>query len=353
MIADVLRLTGWEWFKLRRRWQPWILLAVAIILGQIGIWVSYGAYHNETLQEFMSGGSSSMSSSYEQDGETISVSITCAEIVNGQSPEGIEKLPEGQRTEFLADVERFREESCSNIEAREILREGFALPSAISNTISGLFNIAAFLVLILTASALGTEYGWGTLRTALTRGPGRWQLLSSKLVLLMLLSAAGFLVLSAAAAFSSILAAVIPPAESGGLLDSGSWADAAVTFGKAVYGLAPYVALAALLTVLTQSSATGMSIAMGYFVVELIFVPLLRNFEWFEGISQVLLGTNVDIWMQVSLVEVEISRNGVPSEQMTSDTLQAFLILLAYTAVLAAAAFIVFQRRDIAGAKGG
>lgn len=353
MIAQVARLTVWEWFKLRRRWQPWILLAVAIVLAQVGLWVSYAAYHNETLQEFMSGGSSSMGTSYEQDGETITVSATCAEIVNGKTPEGIDKLPEDQRREFLADIERFREESCAGVEAREAIRNSFALPGAISSSISGLFDIAAFLVLILTASALGTEYGWGTLRTALTRGAGRWQLLSSKLVLIMLLCAAGLLALSAAAAFSSILAAVVPPAESGGLFDSGEWGDAAVTFGKAVYGLAPYVALAALLTVLTQSSAAGMSIGMGYFVVELIFVPLLRNFDWFDNISEVLLGTNVDKWMQVSLVEVEINSGGVPSEQMTSDTLQAFLILLAYTAVLAAAAFIVFQRRDITGAKGG
>ena len=353
MLAHVLRLTIWEWFKLRRRWQPWILLAVAIVLAQIGLWVSYTAYHNERFQELMSGGSSSMGTSYEQDGETVSVSITCAEIVNGQTPEGIEKLPEDQRQEFLEDMERFGEESCSAVEAREIIREGFALPSAIPNTITGLFDIAAFLVLILTASALGTEYGWGTLRTALTRGTGRWQLLSSKLVLIMLLGAAGFIVLGVTAAVSSVLAAVIPPAESGGLVDSGSWGDAAVTFGKAVYGLAPYVALAAFLTVLTQSSAAGMSIGMGYFVVELIFVPLLRNFEWFDNISEVLLGTNMDKWMQVSLVEVEISGSGVPSEQMTSDTLQAFFILLAYTAALAAAAFIVFQRRDITGAKGG
>ena len=353
MIAQVLRLTVWEWFKLRRRWQPWILLAVAIVLAQVGLWVSYVAYHNESLQEIMSGGSSSFGTGYEEGGETITVQTNCAEIVNGKTPEGIDKLPEDQRKEFLEDLERFREESCSGVEAREEIRKGFALPSAIPSAISAMFDIAAFLVLILTASALGTEYGWGTLRTALTRGTGRWQLLSSKLVLLMLLGAAGFLVLGATAVLSSILAAVIPPAESGGLFDSGSWGDVAVTFGKAVYGLAPYVALAAFLTVLTQSSAAGMSIGIGYFVIELIFVPLLRNFEWFENISDALLGTNVDKWMQVSLVEVKISGSGVPSEQMTSDTLQAFLILLAYTAALAAAAFLVFQRRDITGAKGG
>ena len=26
MIVPVLRLTRWEWFKLRKRWIPWILL---------------------------------------------------------------------------------------------------------------------------------------------------------------------------------------------------------------------------------------------------------------------------------------------------------------------------------------
>ena len=182
MIAQVLRLTVWEWFKLRRRWQPWILLAVAIVLAQVGLWVSYVAYHNESLQEIMSGGSSSFGTGYEEGGETITVQTNCAEIVNGKTPEGIDKLPEDQRKEFLEDLERFREESCSGVEAREEIRKGFALPSAIPSSISAMFDIAAFLVLILTASALGTEYGWGTLRTALTRGTGRWQLLSSKLV---------------------------------------------------------------------------------------------------------------------------------------------------------------------------
>ena len=37
LIAHVLRLTKWEWFKLRRRWMPWILLAIAVLLSQVGI----------------------------------------------------------------------------------------------------------------------------------------------------------------------------------------------------------------------------------------------------------------------------------------------------------------------------
>ena len=57
LIAHVLRLTKWEWFKLRKRWMPWILLGIAVLLAQIGFWASYAAYHNDTVQEVFGGGS--------------------------------------------------------------------------------------------------------------------------------------------------------------------------------------------------------------------------------------------------------------------------------------------------------
>ena len=332
MIAHVLRLTYWEWFKLRRRWMPWILLAVAVVLAQIGVWASYALFHNESLQDAVSGGS--FSTTHVNDGRTITVTATCADLVNERPPDGLELLSDAQRRDFLADGERFRDESCGGVSASENLREGFALPSAIPRAVEGVFDIAALLVLILTASALGNEYGWGTLRPAVSAGAGRWPLLLSRLVLLMLLGAGGLLVVCTSVAVSSVLASVVPPAESGGLAASGEWSEVAVTIGKAAYALAPYVALSALLTVLTRSASAGMGISLGYFVIESIFGPLLRSFDWGESVSEGLVGTNVDIWMD------------------GSDTLRAFLVLLAYTTVLAGGALWIFQRRDITGATG-
>ena len=40
MIVPVLRLTRWEWFKLRKRWMPWILLGIVVIVTQISVWGS-------------------------------------------------------------------------------------------------------------------------------------------------------------------------------------------------------------------------------------------------------------------------------------------------------------------------
>ena len=350
MIAQVLRLTNWEWFKLRHRWMPWILLAVAVVFVQIGVWVPYAAYHNKTLQEITSGGSSSFGVSAEVDGELVSVDVSCVDLVEGRMPAGVDRLPENERQAFLDDMERFRDESCGNVTARETFREGFVLPSAATEAIRGVLAIAPILVMILAGSIVGTEYGIGTLRTVLTRGTGRWPLLSSKLVLLVLIAAAGLVAISFVTAVASVVAALIPPSEEGGIADVGKWSDLGVTFLKAIYGLAPYVALASLLAVLTQSSSVSISTSLGYYVVELIATPLLQLNERLERITDFILGSNVSDWMESAFIAVEVNGSGGAAEQ--PDALQAFLVILAYIVVLSAVAFWVFQRRDIAGARG-
>ena len=45
MIPHVLRLAMGEWYKLRLRWIPWILLGIIILLTQVMVWVNYISYH--------------------------------------------------------------------------------------------------------------------------------------------------------------------------------------------------------------------------------------------------------------------------------------------------------------------
>ena len=329
---------------------PWILLAVAVVFVQIGVWVAYAAYHNETLQEFASGGSSYLGTTIEVDGEPVSVEVSCVDMVEGRIPPEIGRLPENERQAFLEDMERFRDESCGTTTARESFREGFVLPSAATEAVRSALAIAPILMMILAGSIVGTEYGLGTLRTVLTRGTGRWTLLSSKLVLLVLIAAAGLVVVSVVTAVASVFAALIPPSEEGGIADLGKWSDLGVTFVKAVYGLAPYIALGSLLAVLTQSSAVSISTSLVYYVVELIATPLLGLNETLEKLTDFILGSNVNNWMESAFVTVEINESGGLAEQ--PDALHAFLVILVYTVVLAAAAFWIFQRRDIAGARG-
>ena len=82
MIVDVARLAVWEWYKLQRRWMPYILVGVAVLLTQLLLWLGYSAYHNDTMQAVFSGGSSSFGYSTEVDGEVVEISVSCIDLVN-------------------------------------------------------------------------------------------------------------------------------------------------------------------------------------------------------------------------------------------------------------------------------
>ena len=351
MIAHTIRLTLWEWFKLRRRWMPLVLLLVAVTLTQLGLWFAYAAYHNETMQAVASGGNSSFAVSERVNGETINFEVSCVSLANEGLPPEMDKLSEEVRTAYLRDVEEFREGSCSDTALREELRKSFTIPHSIAESATVLASsFAPVLIIILAASVLGTEYGSGTLRTTLTRGAGRWQFLASKLLLVVLACVAALIVVGAATTVGSIAASFISPDEVHRLDDAVRWFDVVVSFGKTVYALAPYIALSMFLAVLTQSAAAAIAIALGYYVIDLTASPILNVTSWGESIADFILGNNVNEWMESAIVTVEAS--GASSAANQPDTLQAFLVLLTYTVVLSAAGFWMFLRKDITGAKG-
>ncbi|MXW28916.1 MAG: ABC transporter permease subunit [Chloroflexi bacterium] len=350
MLTEVIRLTLWEWRKLRHRWMPWILLAVILLLMQAAQWFTYAAYHNESLQEFTSSGSHNFSITEEVDGESIRVTATCASLENEGLPQGIEQLSEERQAEFLAELAQWQAENCTDTLPTDEWRGAFTIPRSITESAPGVVGLAPILLIILAASHVGSEYGLGTLRPALTRGAGRWHFLASKLVLLMLLSIAATAVIAAATAIASLIAAVLPPEETGTLADSGKWSDAFITLAKMIYAFVPYIRLSVCLAVLAQSASAGIAIALGYYVIELIAAPILTISVSGQRITDFLLRNNIDEWMDSAFISVEI--NGASSAANQPESLQAFLVISAYTLVFCVAAFWVFLRRDIAGAKG-
>ena len=350
LIAQVLRLTRWEWFKLQRRWMPWILLGIAVLLAQIGLWASYAAYHNDTVQEVFGGGSSSFGTAFEEDGKVIEIEVSCTDIVNDRMPPEFDQLNEQQRRIVQSDVDAWIESgACDNLQAADEFRKGFTLPDSITGAIGGFSAVGPLLIMVLAASVMGSEYGWGTLRNVLTRGTGRWQLLSAKLLLLLRLCSDMLIFIAVFAVISSFIAGVIPPSETGELADPGEWLDIVIEYLKVIYSLIPFIALSVFLTVLTSSTAVGIAVSIGYYFVEAILSPLLNLNDTLSNVTDYLLVASVNTWNAAPLVEVEA--NGVSGEQ-SSDALRAFLVILVYTAVLLAVSFRLFMRRDIAGARG-
>ena len=206
MIAQVLRLTRWELFKVRKRWMPWILLAIAVVMTQLALWGDYSAYRNVGRYEDIWGVTFS---------EENSVSITCVDVVEGNVDTKLALIPEpalfpwSSRVSALEAVEEARASGhCEEVlerhaQERKRYREGFVLPSSLPNGLGVANFYGILLIMILGALAMGVEYGWGTLRTTLTRGIGRWQFLGAKVLALLLMSSAGLVIVALFAAVSS------------------------------------------------------------------------------------------------------------------------------------------------------
>ncbi len=344
-MQEVLRLTRWEWFKLRRLRMPWILLAVAVLISQMGIWTNYLAYHNDAAYELVSGGSSSFGISLDE-WEGVTVSVTCVDIAKGRAPTGLDQLSEEEQRFAQERMDKWLSDgACDNTVAREELRRGFTLPNSMTASISGFSSlgpvaIGLLLIMILTASLVGSEYGWGTLRTVLAGGVGRWRFLSAKLLLLLCLCAGVLTVIAAVSVGSSLAVGLLSRDEAGGLVDAGKWSDVAIISFKSVYGFLPFIALSGFATVLTSSRGLGIALSVGYFIVESIVAPLLNLSDTLANAADRLLIQGFRAWI------------ATPAGEGSSETIEAFVTVLAYTVIFVAATSWIFKRRDIGGAVG-
>ncbi len=348
MIAQVLRLTRWELFKVRKRWMPWIFLVVTLVVVQATLWGFYASYGN-VGNEYNDG----------YPGVRGIVTISCAEILDGTAAAKAETVIEEMREDARKRIEQRRERGrCPSIieqieDDRERHRGFFVLPGGLANSLGVAHYIGVFLVMVLGASSMGVEYGWGTLRTALARGTGRWQFLGAKALSLVLLSAAGLLVVSLTVTISSLITASLTLGDGGGMVGSGQWSTAAVMFGKVVYGLVPFVILALFFTILTSSSSMGIAMSGAYYFAEFLLVRILGGlFDWFSNVTDYLLGANTTIWMTTTDVVTTAGSASLFDITDPPGTLHAFLVLLIYVVVLGGVATWLFQRRDIAGERG-
>ena len=353
MITHVLRLSVWEWQKLRRRMLPWLLLAIVVILMQVAVWGAYAVYRTEPFspRHAIGIGETTGESAGENKERVFEAEWACKDVRGERIPPGIEELSDEHRERALASVEEFRESCAGYEEFRNFTSNAVLLPNSILLGFDLLQGTLFILVSILGAAALGSEYGWGTLRTVLTKGTGRWQFLTAKLVALMFTALVGLLIAAATVAVSSILIGVLG-LESEPLQGSVEWLDVPLKIGALLYSFLPYAMLALLVTALTQSTAAGITAFVVYYLIEATLFPPLNNFEWFQRASEYLLSPNATALLSSSYGEVSVTI-GDSGDAAQPDVLHAILVLAAYTLVFGVLTYWLFQRRDITGAKGG
>ncbi len=348
MILELANQIRWEWFKLRRRWMPYVLLGVLVLISQVAIWGTMFAYNEANART---------------DERPIAASATSTIFVD------CSKLLDGEVSELSAQL-RANDPNVSQAEADEAVQRGVARcqdwderrqedtqrlytlitpPGSASFTMSIGQSIGLILVAILTASLIGTEHGWGTMRFLLVRGVRRWHVLASKLGMAWLAFAAALLIIGVLGTLSGqIIDGLLSSAE--GLENDTSWGDVSELFGRSLLSVLPYVAMVSLVTVATRSSAAGIGIGVGYYFLEQTVVGIFGSlFDWFLNVAEFLPIFNMEAFVSAG---GGVTISGAESPDYAGD-LHTLLVMAAYTLVTGALAFYLLHRRDIGGASRG
>jgi ABC-type transport system involved in multi-copper enzyme maturation permease subunit len=213
---------------------------------------------------------------------------------------------------------------------------------AVLGHVNGVGGICA---IALAAGVIGSEYGWGTLRTQLARQPNRGRYLVAKLVGLLLALLLGVLL---ALLFGSLLA------NTGGAPMSLSALPLGVL--RSLYVLLPYVLCTVACSILGRSVVAG---AVGGFLF-LLADAGLGALSFLAGLGgPVAFLLNLIVQPNINTIIVLNSQSfGLDPAALTRtmdlttlpSPLEATLVIAVYSALFFASAYRLLRRRDIGGA---
>ena len=191
----------------------------------------------------------------------------------GLPPDELEKALDDAVEAQRFPVEQAREQN-------RIARSWFAFPQGIV-TLLGSGTLVLFALLLLTATTLGDEFGWGTIRTTLLASSHRARLLLLRLGAITAISVA---LVATLAALGVVLPLVVqalgaphvdvPPLNLG--------AVAVLVVGTLEAGVV-IMAFAATATVLVRSGSLTLVVLLVYVAIEAAVLTLLLRFQAFQS----------------------------------------------------------------------
>jgi ABC-type transport system involved in multi-copper enzyme maturation permease subunit len=212
-------------------------------------------------------------------------------------------------------------------------------PDRFTNQLLNVFFIGGILVALLMGTlVVGSEYGWGTLRTVYAMGVGRLQLLVGQLLAAVLVLTAMLVLSAAAAAASSLVIATVDGS-------SVAWPAAGAVMkamGAVWLILACYVAGGIALGHLLRSAPLAIGVGLSYVLFfELTFVNYFaRFFGAAGGLQKVVPGTSAS-----SLIAWVI----VPQPRVAPplDAGHTIVVLALWTVLGVAVSAALVWRRDV------
>ena len=210
--------------------------------------------------------------------------------------------------------------------------------------------LGTFLVTLLAAASIGSEYDWGTLRPILTVVPSRAQFLASKLVAIAGFLVAGTLLGMITALVASFVISASNGAADYGFVDAAYIGDSVASYGRTLLAIAPYVAMAVFFSVVGRSTMAGIGFTLGILFLETIITSLLRlSSDVGEKFANVFPGANVDTLIRANNLEAALryEQEQLGGQFYSLPTEWAALVLVGYVVAFLGASFVLFNRRDV------
>jgi ABC-2 type transport system permease protein len=221
------------------------------------------------------------------------------------------------------------------------------LPQNLVGTLmAGFPFFGGVLALMLGVLAIGSEYGWGTLKTLFTQGPGRLRIFGAKLVAVALALVPFVLVVYALGALASYAIALREGADV-------SWPSAWLLLRGLAAGwlvLAVWAALGALLAVLSRGTALATGIGILYaLVIEGLLSALASEVGILDRLVELFLRANAYSLVSVLGVSADDVSNNGPGSFSGPFVAggQALLALVVYLTAFVVLAGWLLRRRDV------
>ncbi|HEY9288040.1 MAG TPA: hypothetical protein VIT43_08465 [Candidatus Dormibacteraeota bacterium] len=207
--------------------------------------------------------------------------------------------------------------------------------------VSGIAMVGGALMLVMGALAVGSEYGWTTLKTVYTQRPGRLQVLGGQVAAISSVNAVVVLAVYAVAAACSFVIA--------NLAGSPVVWPAAAEIVKAIAAtwliFEVWILFGMVMAYLFRQSALAIGLGLAYMLaIEAILFRALRglNLDWVTSVEKYMVGQNANslagsfpgtaIHPQPTLVSVE----------------HAVFVIVAYGLLFLIASALLVRRRDVA-----
>jgi ABC-2 type transport system permease protein len=221
------------------------------------------------------------------------------------------------------------------------------LPDRIAGqVIAGFPFFGGVFALILAVLAIGSDYGWDTLKTLLTQGPGRLRVLAAKLAALAIVLVPFTLVVFATGAVASF---AIAQAEGATVVWPSAWLLVrAVAAGWLI--LAVWAAFGVLLGVATRGTSLAIGIGILYtLVIEGLTSALADSVSFLEPVVQVFVRANAYSLVEPLGLSFEGAAGNGPGayEGPLVDPAQALVVLIAVAAAFLGVAATLLRRRDV------